>query len=1076
MHSGGVKIKLIARKKHILFLAATVALLSFYLFNHTTILLAATERPPYPLGCEPDAVNVTTASGIIDEISEGHNVCVIAAIDDEVVIDRIESPEPVYIGTNGGSMNHIRILDSVNIVLKQARFTSTVIRDSKNITIEKSKIGGTKSNRVFDQLVFIPNPCDPSNCTTFHNADITVRDNEIAWTNSDDSGNTGYGIRAFSGDRLKIERNYIHHIAGDGIQLGSGYEDIVIDRNEISYVAATPGSNEHSDDLQVGYNGPNTQITNNYMHHNGYWEDAEGNISATGGSGPYIHAGSDNSLLFENNLVRDEQNFMRIGNLGTGGTERSNLTFRNNTFYNNGLAFTNSADLLWSLSGGENNLYERNVVNNSFGNEFGFGEHTAHNNNLHGSEYSIDNNGHCTVGACNPPDEEPIGYRTPTNVWWGEGSSGNPTVSITSPSNEATVAGMVNIVANAEDDEDIAGVQFKVNGNNLGSEDTTFPFSAEWDTTLIDNGTYTLTAVARDNLGNTTTSEDVMVTVENDQAIARSIWNNSVVPNEEVLDTDPLEVGLKFRSAVAGEVLGVRFHKGVANTGTHVGSLWSVDGTRLAQVTFTNETASGWQEALFAEPVSIEADTTYIVSYHTQSGRFSRDIGYFSSNAFTNYPLRALADGEDGPNAVYHYGDGGVMPDTPAFMGSNYWVDIVFEVPDTTDPTVEITAPEDGVLVRGTIALEAEAGDDTDVVGVQFKRGCPDNCVNIGSEDTSEPYTVDWDTTEVPDGEYTLTATARDAADNAATADGITVTVDNTAPNTTITSHPDNLTNNQNATFEFTSNEPGTFECQIDGLGYSSCTSPKNYTDLSPGSHTFVVHAIDEAGNVDPSPANFTWNIDAEAPTIAITNPVNGSTISGKSVTISATADDNEGVTGVQFKVNGENIGSEITTPSYEITWNSTNVSNGNYTLTAVARDEVNNVTTSSGVIVTVENKKTPSSAGGGSSSSSSSSNSSGGSSNNSSQNISSDESQLIQGEAESSASQGENTNENRRESTGDTGVDKEDDKDNSNPEGEEEKSTDGASWVPAALTITGVVIAGGAAWVFAARKRSGQD
>ena len=63
-----------------------------------------------------------------------------------------------------------------------------------------------------------------------------------------------------------------------------------------------------------------------------------------------------------------------------------------------------------------------------------------------------------------------------------------------------------------------------------------------------------------------------------------------------------VEVGVKFRSEVSGRVTGVRFYKGSRNTGTHVGNLWTASGTKLASVTFSNETSSGWQQATFAQP------------------------------------------------------------------------------------------------------------------------------------------------------------------------------------------------------------------------------------------------------------------------------------------------------------------------------------------------------------------------------------------------------------------------------------------------------------------------------------------
>ncbi len=59
----------------------------------------------------------------------------------------------------------------------------------------------------------------------------------------------------------------------------------------------------------------------------------------------------------------------------------------------------------------------------------------------------------------------------------------------------------------------------------------------------------------------------------------------------------PVELGVKFRADQDGFVTGIRFYKGSGNTGTHTGSLWSSSGTRLATVTFTGETGTGWQQA-----------------------------------------------------------------------------------------------------------------------------------------------------------------------------------------------------------------------------------------------------------------------------------------------------------------------------------------------------------------------------------------------------------------------------------------------------------------------------------------------
>jgi hypothetical protein len=165
-----------------------------------------------------------------------------------------------------------------------------------------------------------------------------------------------------------------------------------------------------------------------------------------------------------------------------------------------------------------------------------------------------------------------------------------------------------------------------------------------------------------------------------------SLWDETDVPaHREAPDTSPVEVGLKFQSNHDGEILGIRFYKSSANTSTHLGSLWSSTGELLARAPFTDESASGWQTLLFAAPVEIAANTTYVASYHTNVGRYSVNPSYFAGTILSNGPLRALADGEEGGNGVYRYGASAFPSDT--FESTNYWVDVIYRLPlDSTPP------------------------------------------------------------------------------------------------------------------------------------------------------------------------------------------------------------------------------------------------------------------------------------------------------------------------------------------------------------------------------------------------------
>jgi hypothetical protein len=132
-----------------------------------------------------------------------------------------------------------------------------------------------------------------------------------------------------------------------------------------------------------------------------------------------------------------------------------------------------------------------------------------------------------------------------------------------------------------------------------------------------------------------------------------------------------------------------------------------------------------------------------------------------------------------------------------------------------------------------------------------------------------------------------------------------------------------------------------------------------NLTGLSPSTtYHYRVKSSDLSGNLATGTDNtFTATIvDSTPPTVSITSPTNGTTVSGKNLIVNATATDNLTVAGVQFKLDGVNLGSEDTASPYSTTWDTTNATNGAHTLTAVARDPSNNSATSTSVNVTVDN------------------------------------------------------------------------------------------------------------------------
>ncbi|MCO6009530.1 DUF4082 domain-containing protein [Actinoallomurus purpureus] len=161
-----------------------------------------------------------------------------------------------------------------------------------------------------------------------------------------------------------------------------------------------------------------------------------------------------------------------------------------------------------------------------------------------------------------------------------------------------------------------------------------------------------------------------------------SIWADSAIPQVTgVDDPNSVELGVRFTSDTAGWVTGVRFYKGPANTGTHTGTLWTADGTRLATVTFSGESAAGWQEARFSTAISVSANTTYVVSYLAPNGHYAADSSAFSGAGVDAPPLHALRSG-----GLYGYGAGGFPTNAST---ANYWVDVVFT---TTAPATALLA------------------------------------------------------------------------------------------------------------------------------------------------------------------------------------------------------------------------------------------------------------------------------------------------------------------------------------------------------------------------------------------------
>jgi hypothetical protein len=163
-----------------------------------------------------------------------------------------------------------------------------------------------------------------------------------------------------------------------------------------------------------------------------------------------------------------------------------------------------------------------------------------------------------------------------------------------------------------------------------------------------------------------------------------TIFDFATPPTTDSGDSSSVELGVKFTSSAAGRITGIRFYKAAANTGVHVGSLWSSTGTLLASATFTAETATGWQQVNFESPVAIAANTTYVAGYFAPKGHYSESLSGFATAGVANSPLEALANSTSA-NGVYAYSGSSTFPSS-SYKSTDYYVDVDFEAAPATVP------------------------------------------------------------------------------------------------------------------------------------------------------------------------------------------------------------------------------------------------------------------------------------------------------------------------------------------------------------------------------------------------------
>jgi hypothetical protein len=201
-----------------------------------------------------------------------------------------------------------------------------------------------------------------------------------------------------------------------------------------------------------------------------------------------------------------------------------------------------------------------------------------------------------------------------------------------------------------------------------GASGTTYSF------TNVPNGSYTVTPSLA---GYTFAPTSASVTVSGANvtganfAISESLFTTQTPALTGKTDGANLELGMLFQSDIAGQITGIRFWKDASETGAHTGNIWSSTGTLLATVAFSNETASGWQVQSLATPLTIAANTTYVVSVNTGNTYYVDTYSGLASKV-TNLDLSSVVTTNNGV-----YGTSGTFP-TSSYSNSNYFRDVVF--------------------------------------------------------------------------------------------------------------------------------------------------------------------------------------------------------------------------------------------------------------------------------------------------------------------------------------------------------------------------------------------------------------
>ncbi len=557
-----------------------------------------------------------------------------------------------------------------------------------------------------------------------------------------------------------------------------------------------------------------------------------------------------------------------------------------------------------------------------------------------------------------------------------------PSVSISSPVNQAIIATSSNIAINAtagDTDGAVNKVDFYQGANLLGT-DTTSPFSITWNN--VPAGTYVLTAKATDDKGAVTTSSPVVISAAaffddfNDNSLNSTNWQ-VMTPSSAVVVS---EQGQQLRITVPASAAG---YNGVTSK-----SSYDIRGGSVQVQLVQPVSQAGWVENYLQVLLDSQnyllinvgaggtllrsmvngANDQVIIPFDGVAHRYWQIRHAQSTNAVSfetspdgvTWTTRKTATAGFSLAAVKFqlvagaYGTGNGAPGAAIY--DNFQVQGA--VVANALPTVSITSPVNNApfTAPANITINANANDsDGTVTKVDFYQG-----TSLIGTDTASPYTFNWNSVGI--GTYPLTAKATDNSGAVTTSSSINVTVGapNNPPAVNITlpannatfTAPANLTINASA-----SDSDGAISkvdfYQGSSLIGTATTSPYSvsWTNIPAGTYTLTAKATDNSGAVTTSTAVNV--ISNAAPSVAITSPTSAASFSAPAnLTINANASDADGtVTQVEFYQGSTLLGTDTSSP-FSVAWN--NVPVGSYDLFVKATDNRGAVSVSSFVTINV--------------------------------------------------------------------------------------------------------------------------